>query len=70
METVQLALTNVSYAKALRLLLGRNGTCQVVCVEVPDLQKSGVIVVDGTAVPWRSQAAIRRHPSQEFQNGN
>ena len=50
METVQLALTNVSYAKALRLLLGRNGTCQVVCVEVPDLHKSGVIVVDGTAL--------------------
>jgi hypothetical protein len=46
MDTVQLAIANASYASALRELLVRNGAFKVLCVDRPDLDREGVLVVD------------------------
>jgi hypothetical protein len=46
METVQLTISDASYASALRDLLERGGTLSVCCVDVPDTRRDGVIVVD------------------------
>jgi hypothetical protein len=50
METIQLAISNAPYAKALRELLTRTGSLAVVPVEVPDLDGEGVLVVDSEAL--------------------
>ena len=46
MRTVQLALADSEYAQALRSLLLRDGTHQVLLVERPDLTLDGVVVID------------------------
>lgn len=46
MEMVQLTIGDTPYASALRELLERSGAAQVRCVEVPDPEHEGVIVVD------------------------
>ena len=56
METVQLALTDSSYAVALRELLLRNAAWKVLAVDTPDLRLEGVVVLD--------TAALERLPSQ------
>jgi hypothetical protein len=50
METVQLIITDASYASALRNLLESGGTRNVRCVEVPDPKLEGVIVVDSESL--------------------
>jgi len=50
MQTVQLAIADVQYAMALRDLLMRGGTREIRCVEQPDTQQGGVIVVDSEAL--------------------
>jgi hypothetical protein len=50
METVQLTITDAPYASALRELLERGGTWQVRCVEAPDPEQAGVIVVDSDSL--------------------
>ena len=50
METVQLTITDAPYASALRELLERGGARQVRCVEAPDPNQGGVIVVDSEAL--------------------
>lgn len=46
MEVIQMAITNTSYATALRSLLARNGHWEVECVELPDTRRDGLLVVD------------------------
>jgi hypothetical protein len=46
METIQVAIADSPYASALRELLVRNGGWDVVCVETPDLNREGVMVLD------------------------
>ena len=46
MTTVQLALADSEYAQALRGLLLRDGTHQVLLVDRPDLNLDGVVVID------------------------
>lgn len=46
MDTIQVALADKPYATALRDLLVRSGAYQVVCVDSPDLEMQGVLVVD------------------------
>ena len=46
MTTVQLAIHNNEYAQALRNLLLRDGVHNVLLVQAPDLQLTGVVVVD------------------------
>ncbi|MCZ2074029.1 MAG: hypothetical protein HUU41_04005 [Bryobacteraceae bacterium] len=46
METVQLAITDVPYANALREILVRNGAFEVLCVDRPDSVLGGVLVLD------------------------
>ena len=55
MEPIQLAISNAAYAGALKALLTRDGTWDVVCVDVPALDFEGVVVVD--------PAALERLPS-------
>jgi hypothetical protein len=50
METVQLTINDAPYAAALRDLLVRSGTRDVRCVEQPDTEQEGVIVVDSEAL--------------------
>jgi hypothetical protein len=50
METIQLAISNAPYAKALRELLTRTGSLAVVPVEVPNPDGEGVLVVDSDAL--------------------
>lgn len=50
METVQLTIGDAPYASALRDLLERNGTREVRCVEAPDPEREGVMVVDSDAL--------------------
>jgi hypothetical protein len=56
MEIVQLAISNLSYATALRELLLRNAGWRVLTVETPDLHAEGVVVLDAVA--------LERLPSQ------
>jgi len=46
MEVIQVAISNAPYATALREMLARNGNWDVRCVEAPDLERDGVMVVD------------------------
>jgi len=46
METIQLAISDRPYATALREALLRNGPWQVSCVDKPDPDEPGVIVLD------------------------
>ncbi|MCC7497749.1 MAG: hypothetical protein IT160_09240 [Bryobacterales bacterium] len=46
MELIQMAITNTSYATAFRDLLVRNGNWEVRCVDLPDMNRDGVMVVD------------------------
>ncbi|MCX6619739.1 MAG: hypothetical protein NTY38_01400 [Acidobacteria bacterium] len=46
MEVIQVAISDSSYATALREMLARNGTWEVRCVEVPDLDREEVMVVE------------------------
>ena len=46
METIQLAIRDLPYAQTLREALLRNGPWQVHCVDVPDPDQEGVIVLD------------------------
>jgi len=46
MHTIQLALTNRTYAKLLREALARSGTWKVKAVEIPEPEKHGIVVVD------------------------
>ena len=46
METIQLAITDAAYAVALRELLVRNGSWDVRCVDRPDPDYDGVMVLD------------------------
>lgn len=46
METIQVAITDAPYAAALRELLARNGSWEVLCVDKPDPTRDGVMVLD------------------------
>jgi hypothetical protein len=46
METVQVAITDTSYAAALRELLVRNGAFKVLLVDRPEPEREGVMVLD------------------------
>ena len=46
MDTIQIALADTPYANALRDLLLRNGACEVYCVDSPDSNQAGVLVLD------------------------
>jgi hypothetical protein len=46
MDVIQVAITDASYAAALRDLLVRNGSWEVLCVDRPDLSRGGVMVLD------------------------
>ncbi len=50
METIQLAVANADYAAALKELLLRDGTWEVVCLETPDAARPGVIALDAPAL--------------------
>jgi hypothetical protein len=45
-ETIQIAINDASYRFALQRMLSENVTCDVVCVEQPDEDAGGVVVVD------------------------
>ncbi|MEO8658417.1 MAG: hypothetical protein ABI693_08095 [Bryobacteraceae bacterium] len=46
MDTIQLALADLPYARALQDLLLRNGGSRVQCVDSPDADLAGVLVLD------------------------
>jgi len=46
MDTIQVAITDATYAASLRELLVRNGSWEVVCVDRPDPGRGGVMVLD------------------------
>jgi len=46
METIQVSISNTPYAAALRELLARNGNWQVLCVDLPDPSREGILVLD------------------------
>jgi hypothetical protein len=46
MDTIQIAINDASYRAALQRVLSENAPCDVVCVEQPDPDTSGVMVVD------------------------
>lgn len=46
MDTIQIAITDAGYAAALRDLLLRNGSWEVVLADRPDPGRNGVIVLD------------------------
>ncbi len=50
METIQLAISNRTYAAALRESLVRDAGCEVVTVESPDTRAEGVLVLDSIAL--------------------
>ena len=50
METIQLAISDASYAKTLRDVLTRSAAWKVLAVETPDPCLEGVIVVDAPAL--------------------
>ena len=50
METVQLAITNGTYATTLRELLARNAGWKALIVESPNTRAEGVIVLDTLAL--------------------
>jgi hypothetical protein len=46
METIQVAITDAPYAAALREFLERSGSWEVLCVDRPDPDRDGVMVLD------------------------
>lgn len=46
METIQVAMRDASYAAALREMLSQDETWQVLCVDRPDPERGGVMVLD------------------------
>jgi hypothetical protein len=46
MGTIQLAVMDARFADALKELLSRSGSWEVVCVESPDPAREGVLVLD------------------------
>jgi hypothetical protein len=46
MDVIQVVLTDTSYAAALRELLVRSGSWEVLCADRPDLGRGGVMVLD------------------------
>ena len=46
MEIIQVAIANTPYASALREVLLQSGSWEVVCVDVPDASREGVLVLD------------------------
>lgn len=46
MQTIQIALANNRYAKALETALVRSGNWEVVCCQRPNQQRDGVLVLD------------------------
>ncbi len=50
MRTIQIAVADVGYAASLSSLLLQNGAGEVVCVDVPDAGKEGVLVLDSRAL--------------------
>ena len=46
MNTIQVAVADTPYARALKQLLTGNGSWDVVCVDAPDLARDVVLVVD------------------------
>ena len=55
METIQVAITDAPYAAALRELLVRNGSWEVLCVDSPDPDRNGVMVLD-----WEHLGLLRQ----------
>ncbi|MCL5746334.1 MAG: hypothetical protein M1541_20785 [Acidobacteria bacterium] len=49
MRTIQIAIADLSYVARLSRMLEQNGAGRVVCVDVPDVEKGGVLVMDGGA---------------------
>lgn len=62
MDTIQVALADTPYAHALRELLLRNGACEVLCVDSPDLNQGGVLVLDAEHLD--RLAAPIQHPER------
>jgi hypothetical protein len=56
MDTIQVAIADAPYAAALRELLVRNGSWEVLCVDRPDPDRNGVIVLDS------EHLGLLRHP--------
>jgi ABC-type Fe3+-hydroxamate transport system substrate-binding protein len=46
MKTIQIAVSDDRYASNLSRLLGLSGAWEIVCVQVPDAARAGVVVVD------------------------
>jgi DNA-binding NarL/FixJ family response regulator len=55
METIQVAITDAPFAAALRELLVRNGSWEVLCVDRPDPERDGVMVLDSEHLSLLSQ---------------
>ncbi len=49
MEVIQLAISDAAYAAALRQRLERSGNWEVRCVDTPNWEAAGVVVVDAGA---------------------
>ena len=50
MQMIQIALRNNGYARSLRSALARSGNWDVVCCDLPDEQRDGVLVLDTEAL--------------------
>jgi len=59
METIQLAISNRSYAAALRDLLARNPGWRIVVADAPDPAMEGVMVVDSESLERLPQHIAR-----------
>lgn len=46
MDTIQVAISDASYAESLREVLLRNGGWEVLCLDRPDSSRGGVMVLD------------------------
>ena len=62
MKTVQLALRDTAYSRALESLLTRDGAHRVYRVEKPDLRLDGVVVTDGSR--FENAADVEREPER------
>lgn len=50
MRTIQIVFSDDRYAGNLSRLLGQSGAWEIVCVDVPDAARAGVVVVDEDAL--------------------
>jgi hypothetical protein len=50
MRTIQIAVSDQGYADNLSRVLGQSGAWEIVCVDVPDAARLGVVVVDEDAL--------------------